>query len=110
MRAFILGTALLLALPALAQNQPTTTNATAPNNINHAGRNVPGYRSGAESQQTARGAPAHIIGRSHYCAQASVTTLRCRYRTMASCKKAAGKSNLSCVANPRMPIGSAPRR
>ncbi|MGN6571848.1 MAG: hypothetical protein ACTHLO_10575 [Pseudolabrys sp.] len=112
MKALILSAALLIAaVPvAYAQNQPTTNNATAPGNINHAGRNVPGYKSGAESQQAARGTPARIVGRSHYCAQVSVNNLRCRYRTMASCKKAAGNSNLSCVANPRMAVGSAPRR
>ena len=112
MKALIFGAALLLvSMPtAFAQNQPTTNDATAPGNINHAGRNVPGYRSGAESQQAARGAPARITGHSQYCAQVSATSLRCRYRTMASCKKAAGSSNLSCVANPRMAVGSAPRR
>jgi hypothetical protein len=112
MKALILGAALLIATvpAALAQNQPTTNNATSPGNINHAGRNVPGYRSGAESQQAARGAPARIVGRSHYCAQVTPTSLRCRYRTMASCKKAAGNSNLACVANPRRAVGAAPRR
>jgi len=29
---------------------------------------------------------------------------------MASCKKAGRKSNLSCVASPRMAVGAAPRR
>lgn len=112
MRALILGAALLIAaIPAaLAQNQPTTTSSTAPNSINHAPRGVPGYRSGEESQQAARGAPARIVGRSKYCAQVSVHSLRCRYRTMASCKKAGRKTNLSCVANPRMAVGMAPRR
>ena len=112
MKAFILGAALLIASvsAALAQNQPTTTGATAPNNINHASRGVPGYRSGSESQQAARGAPARIVGRAHFCAQMSPTSLRCRYKTMASCKKAAGRSNLACVANPRMAVGAAPRR
>lgn len=112
MKATIPGVALLLALTpaAFAQNQPTTSGSTAPNNINHAGRNVPGYRSGSESQQAARGAPGRIVGRSQYCAQVSVTKLRCAYRTMASCKKAAGNSNLGCVANPRTAVGAAPRR
>jgi len=112
MKSLMTGSILLLAAIATAhaQSQPTTNNSTAPNNINHAGRNVPGYQSGSESQQAARGAPARIVGRSHYCAQVSVTTLRCRYRTLASCKKAAGNSNLSCVANPRMAVGVAPRR
>ena len=109
MRAMILGAAMLLCTSALAQSQPTTTDSTAPGNINHAGRNVPGYRSGAESQPAARGAPARIVGRSHYCAQVTPTNLRCRYKTMASCKKAAG-SNLACVANPRIAVGAAPRR
>ena len=97
MKALIFGAALLLvSLPtAFAQNQPTTNDATAPGSINHAGTNVPGLR---------------IAGHSQYCAQVSATSLRCRYRTMASCKKAAGNSNLSCVANPRMAVGSAPRR
>jgi hypothetical protein len=112
MRAFVFGVALLLtfAPAAWAQNQPTTNAVTAPNNINHAGRNVPGYRSGAESQQAAHGTSARIVGRSSYCAQVSVHSLRCRYRTMASCKKASRKTNLSCVANPRMAVGAAPRR
>lgn len=112
MKALIIGAALLIIpVPAaLAQNQPTTTSATAPNNINHAPRGVPGYRSGAESQQAAHGAPARIVGRSSYCAQVSVNSLRCKYRTMASCKKAGRKTNLSCVANPRMAVGAAPRR
>ena len=44
MKTFILGAAPLIApVPAaFAQNQPTTTGATAPNNINHASRGVPG--------------------------------------------------------------------
>ena len=112
MKALILVAALLIAAvpAAFAQNQPTTNNATSPGSINHAGRNVPGYRSGAESQQAAHGAPARIVGRSSYCAQVSVNSLRCKYRTMASCKKAGRKTNLSCVANPRMAVGAAPRR
>lgn len=112
MKAFIFGAALLLASTPVvfAQNQPTTTGTTAPNSINHAPRGVPGYRSGAESQQAARGAPARIVGQSRYCAQTSVHSLRCTYRTMASCKKAGRKTNLSCVANPRMAVGAAPRR
>lgn len=112
MKALILSAALLLAsTPAvLAQNQPTTTNTTAPNSINHAPRGVPGYRSGAESQQAAHGAPARIVGRARYCTQVSVHNLHCAYRTMASCKKAGHKGNLSCVANPRMAVGAAPRR
>ena len=59
-KAWVFGAALLLvSMPtAFAQSQPTTNNSTAPGNINHAGRNVHGYRSGAESQQTARDAPA----------------------------------------------------
>lgn len=111
MKALIFGTALFLAMtPALAQNQPTTTDTTAPNNINHAGRNVPGYRSGAESQPAAKGTPAQIVGRSRYCAQTSAHSLRCTYRTMASCKKSGHQTNLNCVANPRMAVGAAPRR
>lgn len=112
MKALILSAALLLASTplVLAQNQPTTTDMTAPNNINHAARGVPGYRSGAESQQAARGTPARIVGRSRYCTQRSGHALRCMYRSMASCKKAGRKNNLSCVANPRMAVGAAPRR
>lgn len=112
MRALIFGAALLLvSVPtAFAQNQPTTNGSTAPGNINHAGKNVPGLRSGSESQEAARGVSARIVGRSHYCAQVTPTSLRCHYRTMASCKKAAGNSNLSCVANPHMAVGEAPRR
>jgi hypothetical protein len=111
MKPLIFGAALAFAImpAAFAQNQPTTSGETAPNNINHAGKNVPGERSGSESQQAARGAPARIVGRSHYCAQLTPTSLRCKYRTMASCKKAAGNSNLGCVANPRMAVGAAPR-
>jgi len=111
MKALILGAALILAAtPALAQNQPTTNAQTAPNNINHAPKGVPGYRSGAESQPAARGAAAHIVGRSRYCAQETPQSLRCRYRTMASCQKAGRAKNLSCVENPRMAVGTAPRR
>jgi hypothetical protein len=105
MKTVLFAALLLVTAPALAQNQPTTTDTTAPNNINHAGRNVPGYRSGSESQQAASGAPARIIGRSRYCAQLSTHTLRCTYRTLASCKKS-GQANLSCVANPRMAVGA----
>jgi len=112
MNAFIFGAALLLvSMPvAFAQNQPTTTDTTAPNNINHATRSVPGHRSGSESQQAATGAPAQIVGRSRYCAQTSTHSLRCTYRTMASCKKSGHQTNLNCVANPRMAVGAAPRR
>ena len=112
MKAIIFGAVLLIAsMPAaFAQNQPTTTDTTAPNNINHAGKGVPGHRSGSESQQAAHGTPARIIGRSRYCAQTSAHSLRCTYRTMASCKKSGHQTNLNCVANPRMAVGAAPRR
>jgi hypothetical protein len=111
MKAFILGAALLLVVtPALAQNQPTTTVQTAPNSINHATRGVPGFRSGAESQQAAHGTPARIVGNGRFCKQEGQHRLRCAYRTMASCKKAGRHTNLACVENPHVAVGRAPRR
>jgi hypothetical protein len=111
MKALIIGAALLLSAgPAMAQNQPTTTHETGPGSINHAVRGAPGHRSGAESQQAAHGTSARIIGRARYCKQESVRTLRCAYRTMASCRKAGPHTNLSCVENPRMAVGRAPRQ
>ena len=61
MKALILGAALLIAAvpAAFAQNQPTTNNATSPGSINHAGRNVPGYRWGRKPASGARRPGAH---------------------------------------------------
>jgi hypothetical protein len=85
---------------AAAQNAPNSKAPISPNSINKG--SLPGTPSGAESQTTATGKPAHISGRGKFCSETSTNTLNCKFASMSACEKQNKSDNLHCVANPNV--------
>jgi hypothetical protein len=88
---------------ASAQHAPTTTPNPSPNSINKGSR--PSTPSGSESQAAANSgsgmANKKVTGSAKFCAeQGQGGSLKCTYKTMASCHAANKANGWTCVQNP----------